>query len=248
MLNKKKKFIKLNKQKTLGNSSTKYVGVIFDFNGVLLWDSLIQEKAWQNFSMLFRGSLLSSEEVSHVIHGRTNSFILNYLNEGNFLNKKQVKELSEKKEKIYRDLCLSMKSNFQLSPGSEEFLNFCKENGIPCAIATASPKVNLDFFVKHLQLNRWFNSSVMVYDDGSFPGKPAPDIYLLASGKLNLRPQDCIVIEDSISGLKSAITAGIGKIYAMNSTESDIELRKTEGVSDVINQVNEIPRNIFWGL
>ena len=242
------KFIKPNKQELLGNSSTKYVGVIFDFNGVLLWDSLIQEQAWQNFSMIFRGSLLSTEEVSHVIHGRTNNFILNYLNEGDSLNKEQIKELSEKKEEIYRDLCLAMKSNFVLSPGSEKFLNFCKKTRIPCAIATASPKVNLDFFVKHLQLNRWFNSSVMVYDDGFFPGKPAPDIYLLASEKLNLKPQDCIVIEDSISGLRSAITAGIGKIYAMNSTESNIELRKIEGVSDIINQVNEIPRNIFLGL
>lgn len=227
------------------HSDEKYAGVIFDFNGVLLWDSAIQERAWQRFSERSLGKPSSQDEISHLVHGRSNSFILNHLYNGKNLSHEEMEHLANEKESIYRSLCLSMRSEFRLSPGSEIFLNFCRDNSIPCTIATASPKVNLDFFVDNLDLSRWFDPSAIVYDDSTFPGKPAPDIYILASQRLNLAPRDCIVIEDSIAGLISAASAGIGRIYAINSTREAAELEKVEGVSSIISQVDEVSQELL---
>jgi beta-phosphoglucomutase-like phosphatase (HAD superfamily) len=62
---------------------------------------------------------------------------------------------------------------------------------------------------------------------------------------LSLETHDCIVIEDSISGLKSAFNAGIGWIYALGSTQQHFELRNSELADVVISQIDEIPRDIF---
>ncbi|MFN2104070.1 MAG: HAD family hydrolase, partial [Candidatus Promineifilaceae bacterium] len=94
-------------------------------------------------------------------------------------------------------------------------LDFLVEREIPHTIATASGKGNVDFFVEHLDLGRWFDATKIVYDDGTMAGKPAPDFYLAAAQRLGLPPERCIVIEDSISGLRAAQAAGIGRVIAL---------------------------------
>ena len=85
---------------------------------------------------------------------------------------------------------------------------------------------NVEFYIEHFNLGKWFDIDKIVYSNGKIKGKPAPDIYEIASSNLNLSPKDCVVIEDAISGIKSAYNAGIGKIVAIASMEP-IELYKT---------------------
>ena len=65
-------------------------------------------------------------------------------------------------------------------------------------IATASERTNVDFFVTHLNLEQWFSTAKLVFDDGVRPSKPVPDIYMDAAEALDLRPTDCIVVEDAV--------------------------------------------------
>ena len=79
-----------------------------------------------------------------------------------------------------------------------------------------SDKTNVDFYFETFNLANWFEYDKFVYADGIIPSKPAPDIYEIAAKNLNLAPQDCIVVEDAISGINSARDAKIGKIiYAI---------------------------------
>lgn len=55
----------------------------------------------------------------------------------------------------------------------------------------------------------------VVYDDGTLPGKPAPDIYLRAAEKIQMPPANCMVIEDAKSGIKSACSAKIGLVVGL---------------------------------
>ncbi len=57
-----------------------------------------------------------------------------------------------------------------------------------------------------------------MYDDGTFPGKPAPDIYRIAAARLGRTPERCIVVEDSLSGIAAARAAGIGWIAAVSTS------------------------------
>ncbi|MBF5066567.1 HAD family hydrolase, partial [Salmonella enterica subsp. enterica serovar Istanbul] len=77
-------------------------------------------------------------------------------------------------------------------------------------------KENVAFYFDIFDLARWFDWDKIVYDDGSFPGKPQPDIFLKAADKLSLAPADCLVIEDAYSGLLAAKRAGIGTIIAID--------------------------------
>lgn len=189
-------------------------GIIFDFNGTLFWDSEIQENAWKTFGTKLSGRNITDEEFNTYFHGRTNKDTLEYLTE-RVLTDKEVNELAQQKESIYRDLCKSDLNKFKLAPGVERYLDYLKENNIPFTIATASEINNVNFFIKEFQLDKWFDIIKIVYDDGTFRGKPEPDIYLKASEALNIQPDNCIVFEDALSGVQSAQRAGVKKIIAV---------------------------------
>ena len=189
-------------------------GIIFDFNGTLFWDSEIQENAWKTFGTKLSGRNITDEEFNTYFHGRTNKDTLEYLTE-RVLTDKEVNELAQQKESIYRDLCKSDLNKFKLAPGVERYLDYLKENNIPFTIATASEINNVNFFIKEFQLDKWFDIIKIVYDDGTFRGKPEPDIYLKASEALNIQPDNCIVFEDALSGVQSAQRAGVKEIIAV---------------------------------
>jgi beta-phosphoglucomutase len=146
----------------------KFKGIIFDFNGVLLWDSHLHVQAWQQFALKLRGYEFDNNELSIHVHGRTNSHILSYLT-GRVLQNQELNELIQMKETVYRSLCLSQGKLFALSPGATDLLNFLVKSNIPRTIATASEKTNLDFFITHLSLKQWFDINLIVYDDGELP-------------------------------------------------------------------------------
>ena len=185
-------------------------GIIFDFNGTLYWDSKLHYDAWREFSKIIRGTSFTDEEMRDKMFGHTNEDIIEYA-----IGKKPSKEMVEKygkeKEALYRKRCLLDPDNFKLAPGAEELLDFLTENNIPRTIATMSEWDNVEFYIKEFKLEKWFDIDKIVYSDGTIPGKPAPDIFLIAANKLGLNPKDCVVVEDAIAGIEAAKSAGIEK-------------------------------------
>jgi len=218
--------------------------VIFDFNGVLWWDGNLQDKAWKAYSKKLRGWPLTDEEMAVHVHGRNSRYTLEYLLGGEVTGER-LERLSEGKESVYRDLCLNQGDDFKLSPGGVELLNFLVEQQVPCTIATASAKPNVDFFVRNLELARWFDLKQLVYDDGQKAGKPAPDFYLQAASMLGKNPGNCIVIEDSRSGIAAAKAAGAGRIVALGPKKDQQELGRLEGVDLVIESLYEFPKSLI---
>lgn len=214
-------------------------GIIFDFNGTLFFDSEKHLEAWREFSKRVRPYAFTDEEMREYMFGRTNEDIIAYL-----LGKKPEPELVEKlgkeKEAVYREMCKKDYKNTVLAPGAVEFLNYLKENDIPMTIATMSEKDNVDFYIQEFQLAKWFDVDKIVYADGTLSGKPAPDIYIKAAKILNLDPKDCIVVEDAVSGIEAARSAGIGKIIAIASMESVELYQNIPAVSQIIKNFDEI--------
>jgi len=213
--------------------------IIFDFNGVLFWDSHLHENAWAQYSKKIRGTALSSEEMVHHVHGRTNKDILEYLL-GNAPTAEDLKTHTEGKESIYRQLCLAKPEEFRLAPGAVELLDYLKAKNISRTIATSSEIGNLTFFWENLGLENWFNKDTVAYDDGHMAGKPAPDIYLRAVKNMQLPASHCLVVEDSVSGIASAHNAGISEIVAIGSAGTHPTLAQTPGVTIVISDFFEL--------
>lgn len=234
----------LEKQLQQGNFM-KYRGIIFDFNGTLFWDSKKHYDAWYKFSEKLRGTPFSENEMREKMFGRTNEAIIEYAI-GRKPDKETVKKLTEEKEGLYRQMCREDKENTCLAQGAEDLLDFLCKNNIPHTIATMSEKNNVDFFIEEFRLPKWFDINKIVYDNGKIPGKPAPDIYLIAAEKLGLSPAECIVVEDAVSGIEAARAAGIGKIIAIDSMEPVEVYKKIPAVSQIITSFDEIDRNLFY--
>jgi beta-phosphoglucomutase-like phosphatase (HAD superfamily) len=189
---------------------------------------------------------MTQAEMAARMHGRTNGDVLGYLL-GRPVEGKELADLIQAKEASYRALCLLNPRRFILSPGAPELLDWLATHDILRTIATSSEVTNLNFFVRHLRLDRWFDLDRIVYDDGLWPGKPAPDIYQNAASKIGIDPHWCIVVEDAVSGLAAAQAAGIGYIVALGPPGALNDLRQLPGVSLTINSLRDFPRDRLFG-
>ena len=189
-------------------------GILFDFNGTLFFDSDMHVKAFQEHFASVGKPVPSEEYILIEIFGRNNRTIFLEQYNANATDE-EILAFSIEKEALYREVCLRDPECLRLAKGAEEFLDFLKDNHIPFNMATGAPIANVEFYFKHLGLGRWFKLEDIVYDDGSIPGKPQPDVWIEASGRIGLRPEECIVFEDSPSGIKSANAANAGAVYAI---------------------------------
>ena len=161
-------------------------GVIFDFNGTLFYDTPQQEKAWREFAWQNFRRDISDQEFKELIHGRNANFTLEYL-AGRNLSKAEVDAYVKAKETVYIDICEKDPQNTHLNNGAERLLDELKERSLPLAIATAAPKINIDYYIKKFNLERWFSLDKIIYNDGTIKGKPAPDFYLKAAQSFAIR-------------------------------------------------------------
>lgn len=215
----------------------KIQGVIFDFNGTLFWDTEFHNQAWDIY-LARLGMTISDQDKDLHIHGKPNRDIFEFLFKRK-LNDDELWQAVEEKESIYRDICL--KNNASLAPGALGFLEFLKNNKIPFTIATSSGAGNVKFFFDYFMLDKWFSINDTVYDDGTFNGKPAPDIFLLAAKKINIPINNCIIFEDSATGLKAATSANAGMVIYVKSNNIEIP----ENIHKVITDFNQADRRIF---
>ncbi|MBN1117433.1 MAG: HAD family phosphatase [Bacteroidales bacterium] len=216
-------------------------GVIFDFNGTLFWDSSYHEKAWREFALEVAGKPLSEEDMKNHIHGRINKDILSYVFQCE-LSETEVLQYSDKKEKLYRELIQSSDLN-NLAQGSIELFEELKSRKISFTIATSSEISNVHFYFNYLKLDKWFNKALVVYDDGTMQPKPAPDIFLRAADKIDVPIEKCLVLEDSITGIKSAVKAGAGKILFV---ENDIPVNY-KLVKDLVDgKISNLKEMLVW--
>jgi len=189
-----------------------FKGAIFDFNGTLFWDTAFHDRAFDIF-LDKHGVKLTDAEKRVKIHGQANPDIMRGIF-GSQLSEQDTYDYAQDKELIYRQLCVN---DLKLAPGAEDLFDFLKAKGIPFTIATSAGIENVSFYYENMHLDRWFSMDKIVYDQGTFRGKPHPDVFLAAAGKLELNPQDTVIFEDSVPGIMAAQRAGAGKIYIVNS-------------------------------
>lgn len=210
----------------------RFKGVIFDFNGTMIFDTDIHRSVWLEFMPALTGKPITADEIDRNMIGVDNATIFRrYLGEN--LSDERIEQLAYDKEAAYREKCRKDPVRARLVDGLPEFLDALKQKNIPCTIATGSEINNLKFYFEIFDLARWFDFDKVVYDDGSFPGKPSPDIYLLAAAKLGLNPSECVVFEDSYSGVRAAHAAGVGCVLSVNENTPDSAYVPYGGVAAV---------------
>lgn len=123
----------------------------------------------------------------------------------------------------------------------KNLLNYLKGKEIPMAIATASGKTNVDFFIDKFNLLDYFSEERIIYNDGTTKGKPHPDLFEKAIHSLGVNKAETIIFEDSFSGIQAAINADVASVVIVNSTKGNY----THFELPVIEHFDEFDRNIL---
>ena len=174
---------------------------LFDLDGVLIDSEPLHGQAWKETAALFNLNLTDSQ--LKLLRGRRR---IDCANELVKLISRTVKteEVLRLHKPISRRLILTAKA----MPGSESLLKTCHQNHIPMALVTSSSSESLKIKTAKHQWMNLFSTKVLGDDKLLKKGKPSPDPYLLAAEKLNISPEECWAVEDSISGVSSALNAG----------------------------------------
>lgn len=193
-------------------------GAIFDMDGVLLDNLRHHLQAWRQLGEEL-GKPLSDEEI-RATFGQRNQEMLKALI-GRKFSRQETKRLSDRKETIYREI---MKQDLERAavPGLSDFVQELKREGVRLAVATSGPWDNVRMVLSGLNLGAFFDAVVTGADVTR--GKPDPEVFLLAAERLDLRPEECVVFEDSPSGVEAGVRAGcICAALATSHSKTELE-------------------------
>lgn len=156
-----------------------------------------------------------------------------------------VAMLHRDKTRIYTELLATGK--IPLRTGVKRLLLDARAAGLRLAIATTTTPENVTALLKYSlgedSLN-WFE--VIAAGDIVPAKKPAPDIYLWALEKLQLKPEACLAFEDSENGLKSSLAAGLKTVVTINDYTANHHF---EGAAVVLSDLGEpeAPCQVLYG-
>jgi sugar-phosphatase len=105
------------------------------------------------------------------------------------------------------DMFIARVGELALKPGFEDLLAAAGEHGVACAVASSSARRLVEATLARFALRARFDA--VVSGDCVASPKPAPDIFLEAARRLGAAPAACVVLEDSLSGVKGARAAGM---------------------------------------
>lgn len=118
---------------------------------------------------------------------------------------------------------LLLDDGLELKPGVVELLDLLDETGLPRAIATSSSHGTADHHLAAHGLTDRFHHIVAAGDYAN--SKPAPDPFLTAAQRLGVDPRDCLALEDSLNGVRSASTAGMMTVMVPDLIQPPEEIR-----------------------
>ncbi len=211
-------------------------GFIFDMDGVIIDTNPYHRISWEKF-IRGKGLPYSDKLFNNFLSGQTGETSLRALLDED-LSDVQIEEYLQEIDGHFRDI-FGDAPHVEAFPGVVSFLDAVCESGIRTGLATSAPPGNVDLVMERLGIRERFG---FILDSTTVSnGKPNPEIYNNSVQRLGLDNSQCIVFEDSISGIQSAIAAGL-KVVGVTSTHTSAELLE-EGVDLVIKDFNGLSKN-----
>lgn len=170
-------------------------------DGVLVHSMPLHTLAWESY-LASLGIVV--ENLEQRMHGKRNSELVRDLIDPN-LPDDVVFQHGAMKERLFREMMIADGLSQSAIPGVEEFLALHRD--LPKAVASNAEPQNIDFVLDRFHLRPYF--PVTVNGMQVLRPKPFPDVYLEAARLLNTAPADCIVFEDSPTGVEAARAAGM---------------------------------------
>jgi beta-phosphoglucomutase family hydrolase len=199
--------------------------LIFDMDGTIIDNMMVHHRAWQQL-LGELGYSWTLEEIKARVWGK-NEEIFERLFPGKF-SQEQVAELTERKERRYVEI---YRPDIAMLAGLEKLLEDARSMGVRLGIATAAPRVCVDFVREALSLENYFDTIVDAQQVTK--GKPHPEGFLRAAECLGVSPEECVVFEDAPVGVEAAQAAGI-RTYVVLTTHAEDEFHRFKNVQGFI--------------
>ena len=150
--------------------------------------------------------------------------------EGEPLSDEDKQKMAEEKNEIYKKL-LEQMTPADVSDEVKETLDELRKRGYLLSIGSSSK--NAKRILKHLGLENYFDA----ISDGTniTKSKPDPEVFLKAAEYLQLEPQECLVVEDAVAGIKAATDGGFDSAGLGEASECEMTTYPLSGFAELRN-------------
>ena len=208
-------------------------GVLFDMDGVLVdSESFICKAAIMMFAEL--GLIVSAEDFQPFVGMGENKYIGGVAEKHGIII--DIEQVKARTYSIYEKIVSGKLSPL---PGSHEFISKCRNKGLKLALATSADTIKMEVNLKEIGLLRNTFDSIITGLDVK-KKKPFPEIYLKAAKSLGLKPGNCLVVEDAVSGIDAGKAAGC-RCLAVTTSFETAALKGADWICDsLLNVPDEV--------
>ncbi|RQD74650.1 MAG: HAD family phosphatase [Halanaerobium sp. MSAO_Bac5] len=217
--------------------------VIFDMDGVIVNSEAIYEQADKEIFQHY-GINLSDEELQNYIGVNLLDIWTDLLSKYQLKDEYsdyEVEDFIEEHVHSHYEV-LSESDELNLMPGIKDWFEYFKANNYKMIIASSSYAPIIELIYQKFGLDKYMEG----YVDGNSveKGKPEPEIFLKAAEKLQLKAEECLVIEDSEHGITAANKAGMKSIGFARNTDYNQDLSSADILIKEFNQQNLAKLNL----
>lgn len=198
--------------------------IIFDMDGVLINTEPFHYEIWRK-TLKKRGLEIDYEHYKGCI-GSTVGYLLDIIKDAYGVDfhgdEELIQEMRAVKDRMVEE------SGIPRIPGVPEMLRRIRSKGYIMAVASSSPQIYIERQMKELGVEDCFD--LLFSGERVENPKPAPDTFLRVAEKLGVKPQECLVVEDSSNGCKAAKAAGMFCVGYYNPDSGDQDLSMADAV------------------
>ncbi len=216
--------------------------ILFDFNGIIINDESIHQQLVTE--ILLEENIRTDEgEYRETCLGKSDRFCFRdiFALHGRFVQKNYLNQLIEAKNRAYRERLAELET-LPIYPGVEPFLEKILQQGLLMGVVTGALRSEVELVLDRAEITPYFNT--IVAGDEVQESKPEPQGYLLAVERLyrqntylQIRPGDCLAIEDSYPGIEAAKRAGMQVVGVANTYPFHMIQRRADWSVDYLSDL-----------
>ena len=210
--------------------------IIFDMDGVIIDSEPLHVEVEKELAEKLGGKL--DDELHEKLVGTTDYAMWSKLKDM-FDFKLSVDEIVE----IKKDMFIERFDEVQLMDNFRPLVSSLYDEGYPMAVASSNNRKIVDMIIDRFDLSKYM--TFVISGEEVEKGKPDPEIFLTAAKKMNVKPEDCLVIEDAANGVKAAKDAGMICVGLKDIDHGNQDLSEADLI---INNLNELDLNTMKNL
>ncbi len=200
--------------------------VIFDLDGVIVSTDDYHYRAWKKIAD--EEGIYFDREINERLRGVSRMESLEIILEkaNRVYSQEEKNSFAERKNSLYRNLLEELTPS-DILPGVMNVLETLKKNDIKVAIGSSSK--NTEFILSKIGLHEYFDA----ISDGTQikNSKPDPEVFLLAAKKLDIEPENCLVVEDADAGVEAGLAGNMKVLavgYASSNAKANLGMKNLE--------------------